>query len=326
MTTSLSLICRICGNAGPNKTYLAREMLFGTKDEFEYFECSACGCLQIKEIPQDTSKYYPAEYQPFNSLGPKGNFIRRFLKRKMASYIIGKKGIVGRLAPLVSQLPPILPELSKCNASFDSKILDVGCGNGRLLLRLKEWGFNNLTGVDLYVKDKIASDCGVKIIKGDISTLDGKYDIIMLHHSFEHMPEPLKTLNEIHRLLSPNGYALIRIPTASSYAWRHYGINWLGLDAPRHFFLHSLKSMEILAAQAGFRIKEIVFNSTRNQFWGSEQYLQGIPFNDPSSYACNRRTSIFTRKQLRSFGKQANKLNSQRQGDQISAYLTPLET
>ena len=325
MTVPVSLTCRICGNAGPNKAYLAKEMLLGTRDEFEYFECSNCGCLQIKEIPPDTAKYYPAEYQPFNSIGPKGNFIRRFLKKKMAASIIDRKGIIGRLAPLVSTLPPILPELSKCQALFDSRILDVGCGNGRLLMRLKEWGFSNLTGVDLYVQDKIASDCGVKIIKGEISALTGKYDVIMLHHSFEHMPEPLKTLNEIHRLLNPDGCALIRMPTVSSYAWRHYGINWLGLGAPRHFFLHSLKSMELLASQSGFRIKEIVFNSTRNQFWGSEQFLKGTPFNVPTSYACNRRKSIFTRKQLRSFGKQASQLNAQRQGDQISVYLTPLK-
>jgi SAM-dependent methyltransferase len=238
------------------------------------------------------------------------------------------------LARLASPLPPILPELSKCNASFGSGILDVGCGNGRLLLRLKEWGFTNLTGVDLYFNDKITSDgtfAGlnvneVKIIKGEISALDGRYDVIMLHHSFEHMPEPLKTLSEIHRLLSPDGCALIRMPTVSSYAWRHYGVNWLGLGAPRHFFLHSLKSMEILASQAGFRIKEIEFNSTRNQFWGSEQCLRGIPFNDPSSYACNRKKSIFTRKQIRSFGNRTNELNAKKLGDQISVYLVPLGT
>jgi len=300
-------------------------MLLGTRDEFEYFECSNCGCLQIKDIPPDMSKYYPETYQPLNALGPRGNFIRRFLKKKMASYIIGKKGIIGRLARLASPLPPILPELSKCQASFGARILDVGCGNGRLLLRLKEWGFTDLTGVDLYIPDKIASDCGVKIIRGEISALDGRYDVIMLHHSFEHMPEPLKTLNEIRRLLSPAGCALIRMPTVSSYAWRHYGVNWLGLGAPQHLFLHSLKSMEFLATQAGFRIKEIEFNSTRNQFWGSEQCLRGIPVNDPSSYACNRRKSIFTRSQIRSFGKQASQLNAQRQGDQISVYLTPLK-
>ena len=34
-------------------------MMFKLKGCFEYFECANCGCLQIKQIPADISKYYP---------------------------------------------------------------------------------------------------------------------------------------------------------------------------------------------------------------------------------------------------------------------------
>jgi len=38
--------CAICGeNSGIEHTL--REMMFGTRDEFAYWECSACGCIQI---------------------------------------------------------------------------------------------------------------------------------------------------------------------------------------------------------------------------------------------------------------------------------------
>ena len=30
------LVCRICGNESGNKTHKAREMMFGTRDEFHY--------------------------------------------------------------------------------------------------------------------------------------------------------------------------------------------------------------------------------------------------------------------------------------------------
>ena len=43
--------CAICGNTERNRDFLAREMMFGFRDTFPYFECSACGCLQIAEIP-----------------------------------------------------------------------------------------------------------------------------------------------------------------------------------------------------------------------------------------------------------------------------------
>ena len=54
--------CKVCQNSEHNKTFIAREMMFGVRDEFEYFECSNCGCVQIAEVPSNLAKYYPAEY------------------------------------------------------------------------------------------------------------------------------------------------------------------------------------------------------------------------------------------------------------------------
>jgi SAM-dependent methyltransferase len=44
-------------------------------------------------------------------------------------------------------------------------------------------------------------------------------------------------------LLACKGIIVVRIPAVSSYAWERYGVAWMQLDAPRHFFLHSPKSM-----------------------------------------------------------------------------------
>ena len=54
--------CRICNNSNDNQVYLVKEMMFGFPDEFVYFKCSNCGCLQISEEPADISKYYPTDY------------------------------------------------------------------------------------------------------------------------------------------------------------------------------------------------------------------------------------------------------------------------
>lgn len=61
-------VCKICNNSSGNKSYVVREMMFGFRDEFDYFECGKCGCLQIKQVPNDFSKYYPENYwQKVNS-------------------------------------------------------------------------------------------------------------------------------------------------------------------------------------------------------------------------------------------------------------------
>src|SRR5689334_12260350 len=54
-------LCRICGTRSGHRRYIAKEMMFGTREEFECFLCSECGCLQIQDIPADLSKYYPSD-------------------------------------------------------------------------------------------------------------------------------------------------------------------------------------------------------------------------------------------------------------------------
>ena len=78
----------------------------------------------------------------------------------------------------------------------------------------------------------------------------------MFNHSFEHMENPFEVMNQSNRLLNKNKFLLVRIPVADSYAFKHYRENWCSLDAPRHLFLHTKKSIELLAKQSGFEIKK----------------------------------------------------------------------
>ena len=46
--------CITCQNELNNdKFYFVKEMMYGYRDEFKYYHCSKCGCLQINNIPED---------------------------------------------------------------------------------------------------------------------------------------------------------------------------------------------------------------------------------------------------------------------------------
>jgi len=137
--------------------------------------------------------------------------------------------------------------------------------------------FRDLTGVDPFIKEDIHYSSGLRVLKKSLFEVDDQYDLITLHHSYEHMPEPLVVMKQLHRLTKEGGTVLIRIPLADSYAWRTYGVDWLQLDAPRHIYLHTCKSIERIAKQSGFHIKDIVYDSDAEQFLGSEQYKRDIP-------------------------------------------------
>jgi predicted SAM-dependent methyltransferase len=135
------------------------------------------------------------------------------------------------------------------------------------------------------------------------------------------MPDQLATLKRVAELLAENGVCLINMPTVSSYAWKHYHENWVALDAPRHLCIHSIESMTLLAEKAHLVLQTILYNSIELQFWGSEQYLKGIPLRSERSYGETPADSIFSENQIKMFKRKAKELNRIKQGDAAAFYL-----
>jgi predicted SAM-dependent methyltransferase len=187
---------------------------------------------------------------------------------------------------------------------------------------MRSLGFKKVQGIDPHVTE--ANKCDVEIVRDPINKIqeDQTFDLIIFDHSFEHIEEEKDTLTDVRRLLSPTGTCLIRIPVKTDYIWTKYGVNWVQIDAPRHIYLHTLRSMEILCKQARLEINTLVFDSTEFQFWASEQYKLDIPLRSDKSYVNNPSASMFTREQMGQFKALAAELNRQRQGDQASFYLT----
>ena len=296
--------------------------MYKLKDQFEYFECADCGCLQIKKIPSNLSRYYPQNYYSFQQQHKlNGRYLKSLLKSRVAKNSLYNRNFIGMILSKKYEPPNFCNWFRKVKINIESEILDVGSGTGERLLEIQRAGFINLTGIDPYLRQDISYKNGVKIFKKNIEQLQHQFDFIMLNHSFEHMNNPLSVLRQLHRILKPDRFILIRTPVASSFSWRHYGINWVQLDAPRHLFLHTPKSIKIMTSQAGLELADIVFDSTELQFWGSEQYIKDIAILDNNSYVKNPKKSIFTKKQIRQFKTKAVELNENHDGDSACFYL-----
>jgi SAM-dependent methyltransferase len=311
--------CRICGKAGGNARFTVREMMFGTGEEFDYVECAVCGCLQIEEIPTDLSPYYPENYYSFER--PRARFYGRFKRRRFARHAYGGRSLVGRL--LAMRTPPhaMSAWFRRAGVRFDDTILDVGSGGGELLFELLDAGFTNVVGVDPFIARDLRHEGRILVMKRQLEEVEGEYDFITLHHSFEHLAEPHAALRQIQRLLKPNRFALLRLPLVSRFAWRKYATDWAQLDPPRHLYLHTPESVGVLARAAGFGVAGVACDSTAFQFWGSEQCRRGIPLMCERSYFVNPRGSIFSERDLRTFEAASAMLNENGDGDQAAFYL-----
>lgn len=314
--------CRICGSTDEHRVYIAKEMMLGRRDTHRYFQCSACECLQIEQIPDDLASYYPENYYSYREASQSGSALQRALTRCRDRYEVHGYGLnlLGRVMHLLHPNPK-LATLRPLKLSKNTRILDVGCGAGHLLHALRELGFVNVLGIDPFNHADIHYPNGLRIERRDIFSEQGEWDVVMFHHSFEHLPKQRLHLQKAFDILKPGGMALVRLPTVSSYAWQEYGVDWVQLDAPRHLYLHSLKSMDALAEQVGFMTEQVLYDSNALQFWGSEQYRQDIPLRDPRSWAEAAQNSLFTPQQIRAFERRARELNALQQGDQAAFYL-----
>lgn len=304
--------CKICKQDNTNNHFWVREMMIGTRHEFEYFQCSFCGCVQIKEYPSNIELYYPSnKYYSFDS--PTRYFRKKWknwLKGLRDFAILNTSGRVNRWLVGVTKVDLLVPVVSLLKIRTWHHILDVGCGSGVLLYALKNAGYDKVVGVDPFIEGDIHYKNGVRVLKQDIYEHKEKYDIVMMHHSLEHMPDPHQVFSRLHNLLHVGGRLLVRIPIVA-FAWEYYGVDWVQLDAPRHFFIHSEKSIGLLAQQNGFRLVQTFFDSSAFQFWGSELYKKDIALtNDISQY--------FSVEELEAFSRKAKQLNKDNTGDQAA--------
>ncbi|HEY5909475.1 MAG TPA: class I SAM-dependent methyltransferase [Verrucomicrobiae bacterium] len=313
----MSHACKICQNAENNQLHAACEMLLGTRERFTYLECGGCGCVQLLEIPADMGKYYPKDYYSFQEHG----VLKTLVRRQWSSYAYGRRNILGWLISTVFFHNVAIEAVRYSGVTKDARILDVGCGSGRVLLDLSHLGFRDLTGADPYIQRDIVHENGVKIFKRELSDLAGEFDLITLHYTFEHMDRPAEVMRHLQRLLSPQGVVMLSIPIASSYAWRRFGVNWFNLDAPRHLYIHTYRSIDLLAQNAGLKVADTVQEGDGRMFWLSEEYERGISQNDPRALGMHPLRWLLASKKMRTLSMKAKELNRKGEGDVVRFYL-----
>jgi SAM-dependent methyltransferase len=325
---ALRLRCQCCGSER-HQPFSVREMQYGSREPFGYQECLDCGSLQIAQVPADLARHYHHDkYASWRALPayldkPIGG-VSRWLRAQRARHLIHGDTALGAWLCKVLGAPE-MPDpgtwawLRLAGAGPATRIFDFGCGTGELLRYLRLAGFSDLVGHDKF------SGCSLQLPGLQLSDRmpgpDERFDLVMAHHSVEHLPEPEPVLRALARLVAPGGTLLLRVPVAQTHAWRTYGADWIQLDAPRHLFIPSRAGMEQLAARCGLRVRQVLFDSSNFQFLGSEQYRQDIPmFGDPRSYFDGAQDR-FTRAQAAGWAQQARALNAADDGDQACFFL-----
>ena len=123
-------------------------------------------------------------------------------------------------------------------------VLDIGCGAGGKSLYYLSRGAESVVGVDVVEKYKTESEQlrdklglkGFEFVYADASEMpfqDGSFDTVIMNDAMEHVSKPLEVLNEVYRVLKPNGKLYINFPPYNHPFGAHLsdaiGIPWVHL-------------------------------------------------------------------------------------------------
>jgi len=134
------------------------------------------------------------------------------------------------------------------------RVLEVGCGSGTLLRRLRSLGWT-VEGQDVDPNVASIADHDIRVHLGDLNSLalpSESYDAVVMNHVIEHVHYPAELLRECHRLVKPGGVVVITTPNAASYGHQRFRGAWRGLEPPRHLHLFTSKSLTFIASKSGW--------------------------------------------------------------------------
>lgn len=141
------------------------------------------------------------------------------------------------------------------------RALDIGCATGALLAAFRDRGWEP-QGVELSAAEARygAERYGLPIFAGTVESAaypKGSFDLVHASHLIEHLNDPGAFLDEVGRVLAPDGILALTTPNADGLQARLFGPAWRSVIYD-HLYLFSKRSLAALLESRGFSISASV--------------------------------------------------------------------
>jgi SAM-dependent methyltransferase len=149
-------------------------------------------------------------------------------------------------------------ELSRLPLPEPARVLDAGCGSGRMLQELTRYG--QVSGIELDPRAAGAARARGhgEVLVGSLEQLpwdEQSFDLITCLDVLEHTPDDRLTLSELRRVCAVGGWLLLTVP-AYQALWSLHDV------ANHHFRRYGRRSLRQTVADSGWELNRLTsFNS-----------------------------------------------------------------
>jgi SAM-dependent methyltransferase len=234
----------MCGSSNAQVIATGRDYIYeGSRLYMTHVRCDSCSHVFLNPQPKPSSIgiMYPPNY---------GTFSKRFR---------GKTNLLGSVKTMVNmkRVKRICDGIPQ-----GGRILDVGCGNGELLLALKRSRPDlELCGVDWHFPDDTRQAlelAGIELIEAPLESADlpeSAFDAILVLQLVEHLWEPQRSIQRLAATLVPGGNMIIETPNTDGYDRAFFKSGtWGGYYVPRHLNLYNFARLAKLVERAGLTV------------------------------------------------------------------------
>ncbi len=247
------IACNLCGGA--------RHTLYQTAEPpFRVLKCNTCGLVFVHPQPENVQTAYEDEYyRPW----------------------------------LESQTQPRLKMWSRRLRDVENaqhargRILDVGCGIPHFLslARGNGWDISG-TEISKFACRYAAEEMSIEVFHGPLENArfaDNSFDVVTIWHVLEHVPDPIATFREIHRILRPSGLLVAAVPNLDNHFMRvayrlikgHPEQLFSTADREIHLYHFSPETLRKLTETAGFSVIKVT--PDRGEVMPAKQLIDAAP-------------------------------------------------
>ena len=257
--------CALCGETAATPCASGTDFEYDTTDhEFQFVQCQSCAhqYLKPRPAPSEMDRIYPSHYYSF----------------------------VGTSNPLVARLQRLW-ESRKVKlyrtwvGEGPRRILDVGCGDGRFLELLRDFGSSEWKLGGLESDINAVAQCRERGFDAHSERIEefalraderGQYDAVIMLQLIEHVENPSRLAAQVFELLRAGGLFIIETPHLGGLDYTFFqGRHWGHYHFPRHFHLFSESALRQMLEKNGFEIVQHEFLiSTSSWIISTHNYLK----------------------------------------------------